>query len=232
MTQTATLNRQARRLNERKAKKAAGTPTQPGDFSQELNDVNKSLPDMQANLPNIDSLSLNMLQSMNTSGLNSLNQPGNLDPKRHIGSTDSPPLDIEPKERTPKFKKLKKGLMDLMSTLALPLLALSPQDALVIMQHADSYSDRWTDLAEKDERVYKALNSLLEGEVYTALILETGAIAYAVLKNHGIDVLAWFVNLFSRKEQPTPAAKHDPVTQPPQAQSRDDIAANRLFQTV
>lgn len=115
------------------------------------------------------------------------------------------------------------------------MLAFSPSDATVLMRHADSYSDRWIDVAEKDERVAKALESLLQGEVYTALIVETGAIAIALLKNHGIDVLAWIIGLLKpQSKQPTGKTPQSvPVDRPVQTYpDRDADVTNRLFAGV
>lgn len=231
MAESKTPNRAMRRAEQRKKSTA-----QSGNSLSDLKAVNNGLSSLPNEYQNLNELNPDMLKelSLNLPELNTLNGSRNEAPQSPIGIS-AQEAGIEPKVRTPRFKKLKKSLQDLISSIAVPMLAISPADALVLIQHADSYSDCWIDLAEKDDRVAKALESLLQGEVYTALIIETGAITIAILKNHGIDVLAWIIGLLKpqakqpgeKQPQSTPASP--PVHTYP---DRDADVTNRLFAGV
>ena len=69
-------------------------------------------------------------------------------------------------------------------------------DGQVIMEHAESLSDRLIACAKENEGFYKFLVMLTTGTVWTALSMETVAIVGAILKNHGVNPL----DVFKKKQ--------------------------------
>lgn len=97
-------------------------------------------------------------------------------------------------------------LVENIAGLGMIVCTMHEADGLVIISRADPLATKIVALAKQNPAVYKALKKMLEGSVYTALALEVGAIANAIMANHGINVMAMTTGLFRPKDQQSAAA--------------------------
>lgn len=189
-----------------------------------LKPLNGNLPPPELDLRSMPPLTADTLKSINTSELNAMLQQVNQDQQSHTGTTE---VEFPEKVRTPKFKALHKGLLEGFAGVGMMLAMLSPDDGMVFVARAESLADRWTDVAEKNESVYKALNSILQGEVYTALALEMLAVGSAIAKNHGFNIGEFFQGLMQRRQKKQEEKQPAPQPSPPEV-DRNALAASRL----
>lgn len=95
--------------------------------------------------------------------------------------------------RNYKYDKLHDALIEQIGGVGL-LLSILPKtqaDGQVILLHSESLADRLIACAKENESFYKVLVMVTTGTVWTALSMELVAIVGAILKNHGVNPLAF-----------------------------------------
>ena len=101
---------------------------------------------------------------------------------------DSPPKAERPKRKpSPGSGKLREGLEDFYVTIG--AVAITPIDRLagaLMIANAPDIADQWVSLAEKDARVKRALESLVQAGGWGGVIMAHGMIMLPVLANRGM----------------------------------------------
>jgi hypothetical protein len=163
------------------------------DLSEPLENLDQDFQALKENesLPNMsDILSQSQNQSPRTGGSGSSGgkKPG-------VGGRDY------------KYNRLKGQLAEQVAGIGM-LMYLMPKtqaDGQVIMEHADSLTDKLVAVSKENEQVYKALSFLVTGTVWTSLSMEVMAIAGAILKNHGVSPM----DLLKKKEADASDSVHN-----------------------
>lgn len=160
------------------------------NFLRDLNPNLDSLP------PNLDNLPLppNLDQS----------QLQNLLKQDHLkvtgsGAVENNELVDVPKERTPKFKKLHKDLSQFIGGIGLSVMLFSQIDGMTVLTRTPGIVDSLVDVAEKDEKFYNFLNSLVVDSVYFNLGVQLAGLTGAILSNHNINPVDMIKNALTGK---------------------------------
>lgn len=187
------MNRAQRRSQSKLEKKNQTSPWPSGNFSTLSKGLNMTIQNSKANLPPLENLSLDM---------NSITNMLNAEQKSQNQESDTGILDaLEPKTRTPKFKKLQKDLNENITSIGVIVYAINQADGSVIIGRAESLSNNLTDLAEKKPAVYNAIMKLMESGVYSALAIDAFVITNAILANHGINPLEKVLGAFKKPKK-------------------------------
>lgn len=100
---------------------------------------------------------------------------------------DAPKLESSRPPRGPGMRKLEGQLRELYETLA--VIAISPFDQLagtLVHHRAGELAEAWIDLAERDARVKKTLERLLEATGWGGIVAIHAAIIIPVIANRGM----------------------------------------------
>jgi hypothetical protein len=99
----------------------------------------------------------------------------------------APSLESAPKQRGPGMRKLETQLRELYETLAVVVVA--PLDQLggtLMHKRAGELAEAWVDLAERDPRVKRTLERLLEATGWGGIVAAHVAIVIPVIANRGM----------------------------------------------
>lgn len=117
--------------------------------------------------------------------------PGGAD----LGVHETPPADTAPKGSrggrpagySPKaagLRQVRAGLVSLFTMTGVGLSMLDPFDGQVVALNAERLADAWTQLAEQDARVRRALEAMLAGSAWGTAITTTAMVALPIAAHH------------------------------------------------
>ena len=81
---------------------------------------------------------------------------------------------------------IEKQLYEFFTTVGTIASIYNADDGMVIVQNAEPLSKAWADLAAKDARVKKAIETLMTGSAWSGVIFATGTVALAIAQNHDV----------------------------------------------
>lgn len=156
--------------------------------------LNKSVKSLNNSLPNLEPLMLNMPLDTSIGKDTQKTQDQGKDTSISEKSSLTDTLDelLEPKERTPKFKKLQRQYEEQVKDLAGLLALVSPLDAMAIVSNLPTLSDTTIGYAEVNKDFCSVLEKVLNASPLVAMISAYSSVVLAILTNHGMNPLANF----------------------------------------
>ncbi len=81
---------------------------------------------------------------------------------------------------------LKKELAELFAAGGTALAMVNTYDGMVVLDKSERLAEELNDLAQKNDRVYAALENMLTAGVWSGLVMVTASIAVPIAANHGL----------------------------------------------